>query len=107
MKERRGKGRVWVQFLREAAMRKGHDHTLHGKVAWAWASRATEPRRKEGLCCNVTRCDISAGLRGALETEDRRVYPSNTLTQLSWDVATQEFGSKWPFVIIIPREGLS
>lgn len=64
-RERGERGHVWVQFLWEAAPRRAMTacFTESGLGPCLSDSRI---KKKEGLCCNVTRCDISAGLWGAL-----------------------------------------
>lgn len=62
--------------------------------------------KKKGGGGIFAKCDISSGLWGTLETEDRRVQPLYTLSTLM-GFSHPRVISEWPFAIIMAREGLS
>lgn len=96
---------MWIRFLREAALRNGHDHVLHRK--WPGPMPVRQQNQEErGGGFIFAKCDISSGLWGALETEDRRVQPLYTLSTLM-GFSHPRLISEWPFNIIMAREGLS
>lgn len=94
---------MWIRFLQAAALRKGHDHVLHRKWPGPVPVRQQNQEERGGI---FAKCDISSGLWGTLETEDRRVQPLYTLSTLM-GFSHPRVISEWPFAIIMAREGLS
>lgn len=78
---------MWIRFLQEAALRKGHDHVLHRK--WPGPMPVRQQNQEERGWVSLQ--NVTSHLAcGALWRQKTGGFSLCIPSQLSWDSATQE-----------------